>query len=84
VNKLTTTLPLCAKKIRDGEETKGEIREEIREKMSLPLDSTVVSELVVRVLWWRVCTWWSGSSGGRNAQRGAGPLSFYTLLVPVL
>jgi len=32
--------------------TKGELREEIREKMLPPLDPAVVSELVVRVLWW--------------------------------
>jgi len=30
---------------------KGEIKEEIREKISPPLDTVMVSELVVGVLW---------------------------------
>jgi len=39
-------------------------REKIREKISPPLEPAAISELMVRVLQWWACTWWSGSSGG--------------------
>jgi len=71
------------KKSERERKTKGEIREEIRDKISPPLDSAAVSELVGGVLRWWVRTWWSGSSGAGCTQQGAGPLAFYTLWVPV-
>jgi len=58
-------------------------REEIREKISPPLDLAAVSEVVVRVFWWWARTWWSRSSSSGCAQQWAGPLSFYTLQVPI-
>jgi len=49
-------------------EKEGKAREEIRAKISPPLDPVVVSELVVWVLWWWTCT-----------ARGWPPLLLYPL-----
>jgi len=61
--------PYVPRKSEVERKTKGKIREEeIREKISPPLDPPVVSELVVRVLWWWACT-----------TRGWPPLFLYPL-----
>jgi len=55
----------------------------ISEKISPTLDPAALSELVVWVFWWWAHAWCSGCPGGGHMQKGAGPLSFYTFLVPV-